>query len=108
MRQDVPRTGRLAEELISQAANSSMRSYVAVARGHVAWCRMREGDTDASIDQAREAVRLLEFRTHDLHSPPAPGEGAVTTAGAQLRACRHREYDTSKGRDRKMACVRRH
>jgi hypothetical protein len=60
LRRDVTRTERLAEELLSQAESSSMRSYAAVARGHLAWCRMREGDTAAAIDQAREAVRMWE------------------------------------------------
>jgi hypothetical protein len=60
MRHDVPRTARLAEELLTQAANSSMRSYAAVARGHNAWCLLRDGDPGAAIDQAREAVRMWE------------------------------------------------
>jgi tetratricopeptide (TPR) repeat protein len=60
MRRDVALTARLAAELRAQAGHSSMRSYTAVARGHTAWCRLREGDTGAAIEEAREAVRLWE------------------------------------------------
>jgi hypothetical protein len=59
-RGDVAATEALALELVQQAEQSSMRSYMAVASGQLAWCHVQRGERTDAVQLAGAALAIWE------------------------------------------------